>query len=335
MGMTKPPVDIEIIAKAVELACRAPSLHNSQPWRWTASDTVVELHADAHRVVRSHDSSGREALISCGVALDHFRTAMAAAGWNTTVEQFPNPDKLDHVASITFARLKSVPQDVRDRADAILHRRTDRLPFRTPNDWESFEPMLRDLADGDLATLDVLSDDARPELAEASRLTESLRRDDDFYHAELQWWTAFQAVRGCSAERIDIPFGTATGPGEPWIPSQRIWRSSCRDVAGPGQGAGAVDSRRHAGGRPQLRAGALVGAAGMHNGRIGDLPDDTHHRDGGQPGRHSAAHREEVGAPGFDPSRNHPVDRGRPSADTETIPARGLGVSPLVPEHLY
>jgi hypothetical protein len=117
MGMTKPPVDIEIIAKAVELACRAPSLHNSQPWRWTASDTVVELHADAHRVVRSHDSSGREALISCGVALDHFRTAMAAAGWNTTVEQFPNPDKLDHVASITFARLKSVPQDVRDRAD--------------------------------------------------------------------------------------------------------------------------------------------------------------------------------------------------------------------------
>jgi hypothetical protein len=333
--MTKPPVDIEIIAKAVELACRAPSLHNSQPWRWTASDTVVELHADAHRVVRSHDSSGREALIQLRRRprslpnrngrrrLEHHRRAVSQPGQT-------GPRRVHHL------RTAEVRPAGRARPGRrVLHRRTDRLPFRTPNDWESFEPMLRDLADGDLATLDVLSDDARPELAEPSRLTESLRRDDDFYHAELQWWTAFQAVRGCSAERIDIPFGTATGPGEPWIPSQRIWRSSCRDVAGPGQGAGAVDSRRHAGGRPQLRAGALVGAAGMHNGRIGDLPDDTHHRDGGQPGRHSAAHREEVGAPGFDPSRNHPVDRGRPSADTETIPARGLGVSPLVPEHLY
>lgn len=190
MITTKQAVGIEVIAKAVALACRAPSLHNSQPWRWTASDTAVELHADAHRVVRSHDAFGREALISCGVALDHFRTAIAAAGWNTTVEQFPNPDRLDHVASITFAPLKFDTQDVRDLADAILRRRTDRLPLRAPGDWESFEQTLRDLVNGGPATLDVLDDDARPQLAEATRLTESLRRYDDFYHAELQWWTA-------------------------------------------------------------------------------------------------------------------------------------------------
>lgn len=66
MVMTKSPVDITVITKAVELACRAPSLHNSQPWRWVASHTTVDLFADPHRVVRSHDSSGREALISCG-----------------------------------------------------------------------------------------------------------------------------------------------------------------------------------------------------------------------------------------------------------------------------
>jgi nitroreductase len=187
---TKSRVDLEVIAKAVELACRAPSLHNSQPWRWTASDTEVDLHADAHRVVRSHDSSGREALISCGAALDHFRAAMAAAGWSATGRQFPTPDRLDHVASITFAPLKCVTQALRDRADAILQRRTDRLPLRAPSDWQSFELALRDVVDDDLATVDILSDDARPQLAEASRLTESLRRYDDFYHHELQWWTA-------------------------------------------------------------------------------------------------------------------------------------------------
>ena len=34
--MRDAPVDAEIIRVAVQLACRAPSLHNSQPWRWVA-----------------------------------------------------------------------------------------------------------------------------------------------------------------------------------------------------------------------------------------------------------------------------------------------------------
>ncbi|WP_006245615.1 Acg family FMN-binding oxidoreductase [Mycolicibacterium tusciae] len=188
--MTTRALDYQVIANAVELACRAPSLHNSQPWRWTVRGSVVELHADVHRMVRSHDGCGREALISCGVALDHFKIATAAAGWNATVEQFPDEDKPDHIASITFAPLKSVTQDVCDLADAILHRRTDRLPFRAPGDWASFEKELRERIGGEVVSLDVLEDDARPYLAEASRLTESLRRYDDFYHAELAWWTA-------------------------------------------------------------------------------------------------------------------------------------------------
>lgn len=190
MVTTRPRMDVEVIAKAVELACRAPSLHNSQPWRWVASRATVDLLADRHRVVRSHDTSGREALISCGAALDHFRVAMAAAGWNTTVDQFPDPNKLDHLASINFTPLDRVTQAWRDRAAAILERRTDRLPFRAPQEWESFEPVLRSAVDDELVMLDVLADDVHPQLAEASRLTQSLRRYDEFYHRELQWWTA-------------------------------------------------------------------------------------------------------------------------------------------------
>ena len=50
-------------------------------------------------------------------------------------------------------------------------------------------PALRSSIHGDLVTLDVLADDARPRLVEASQLTDSLRRYDDSYHNELQWWT--------------------------------------------------------------------------------------------------------------------------------------------------
>jgi nitroreductase len=188
--MTQTMVDTDTIASAVELACRAPSLHNSQPWRWVAGSTIVDLFGDPHRMVASTDSSGREAIISCGAVLDHFRVAMAAVGWDTNVEQFPNPNDLDHLASIDFAPMDYVAQGRRDRAAAILRRRTNRLPFRAPKRWVPFEPVLRSSFDNDLVSLDVLTVDARPRLAEASRLTESLRRYDDRYHHELLWWTA-------------------------------------------------------------------------------------------------------------------------------------------------
>jgi nitroreductase len=188
--MTRTTVDTGVITSAVELACRAPSLHNIQPWRWVAGNTSVDLFVDPHRTVTATDRSGREAIISCGAALDHFRVAMAAAGWDTNVDQFPNPNNLDHLASADFASVDDVTQARRDRADAILHRRTNRLPFGAPRHWRSLEAVLRSSLDDESVTLDVLTDDARPRLAEASRLTDALRRYDDSYQHELLWWTS-------------------------------------------------------------------------------------------------------------------------------------------------
>ena len=44
--MIRTAAGTEIIAKAIRLACRAPSLHNSQPWRWIVGHrrrTVLEV----------------------------------------------------------------------------------------------------------------------------------------------------------------------------------------------------------------------------------------------------------------------------------------------------
>jgi len=201
--MTETIVDTGVITKAIQLACRAPSLHNSQPWRWIVDETSVDLFADHGRIIRSADSSGREALISCGAALGHFRAAMAAAGWDMNVDQFPNPSNLDHLATVYFTPAHYVTKAEHDRADAILRRRTDRLPFRAPTHWESFEPVLRRTIDHRKAILDVLPDQARSELAAASRLTESLRRYDGYYHDELRWWTEpFRGYQGVPASAL-------------------------------------------------------------------------------------------------------------------------------------
>jgi hypothetical protein len=183
-------LDIQTLNDAVQLACRAPSVHNSQPWRWVAENGILRLFVDRDRTVPATDRSGRETIISCGAALNHLGVAMLAAGWHAEIERFPNPDDPDHLASIGFSPIDHVTIAQRDRAKAILQRRTDRLPLGKPTYWSLFEPVLRRTFDESVVTLDVLSDDVRPVLAKASQLTEALRRDDALYHAELEWWTS-------------------------------------------------------------------------------------------------------------------------------------------------
>ena len=36
-------VDTDVLRAAVQLACRAPSLHNSQPWHWVAEDAGLSV----------------------------------------------------------------------------------------------------------------------------------------------------------------------------------------------------------------------------------------------------------------------------------------------------
>lgn len=200
-------VHTEIIKDAVRLACRAPSLHNSQPWQWVAGHGALQLFLNPARVL-DYDQSHREALIGCGAALHHLKVAMNAAGWYTHIDPFPNSDDPNYLASIAFTPNDQVTDDDRRRADAILTRRSDRLPFSGPVDWEAFEPRLRSAVDADTVRLDVLPDDLRPQLAEASQVATSLRLYDSAFHTEIGWWTGgFRASDG-------IPHGSLVSATE-------------------------------------------------------------------------------------------------------------------------
>ena len=211
--MTTTQLRTRTITDALHLACRAPSLHNSQPWRWVVTDHEVSLFADPDRMVRAADSSGREALISCGAALDHFRVAMAAAGWDTTVRRHPDPADPLHIAAIQFVPAAAVTDQQQRRADAILVRRSDRLPLAAPPDWARLADSLRATARGPVQ-VDIVADAAREPLAEASHLAEAMRMFDSAYHTELDWWTANFAtdegvprsalISAAESDRVDV-----------------------------------------------------------------------------------------------------------------------------------
>jgi hypothetical protein len=223
--MTAKAPDSQAIRDAVTLACHAPSLHNSQPWRWVAEGAMLQLWADPYRLVYATDQTGRELTLSCGAVLDHLRVAMAAAGWDSTTERLPDPSDPDHLATLQFQPLEAVTEAHQQRAAAILRRYTDRLPFSAPAKWVTLESALCGAVVPYEVMLDVVADDARPMLAEASRLTETLRRYDTSYQDELRWWTSpfvsdegvpqSELVSSSEAARVDIAraFPPAGGGG--------------------------------------------------------------------------------------------------------------------------
>ena len=211
--MTNPPdtrdtISAAALADIVELACRAPSLHNSQPWRWVFENATLHLFADHTRIGHRTDSAGREVILSCGVVLDHVQVSAAAAGWTTSVERFPNPDDHDRLASIAFRRAESVTDHDRTRGESIERRRTDRLAYATPEPWIVLKHLLDSVVEGTVATLDVIDDNGRPALAAASRRSEASRRDDETYQIELDWWTQ------CSGPDDGVPFSAMASSEE-------------------------------------------------------------------------------------------------------------------------
>jgi hypothetical protein len=225
VDMTVTAPDSQVIRDAVTLACHAPSLHNSQPWRWVSEGATLHLWADPYRLVYAIDQAGRELTLSCGAVLDHLRVAMAAAGWDSATERFPDPDEPDHLATLQFRPMEAVTEAHQRLAAAILRRYTDRLPFGAPAKWVTLESVLCRAVTPYEVMLDVVAEDARPMLAEASRLTETLRRYDTSYQDELRWWTSpfalddgipqSELVSSSEAARVDIAraFPPAGGGG--------------------------------------------------------------------------------------------------------------------------
>jgi nitroreductase len=189
-------LDGKVIEDAVTAACRAPSLHNSQPWQWVYSDGQLRLFLDPSRVMDT-DESARQALIGCGAALDHLRVATAAAGWQAHIQRFPNSDSPNHLASISFDPSDYVTERDRLRAQAMVARRTDRLPFSAPTDWTSIALEWASSVDGRAVRIDTIPTDLHSQLTDAAQMVESLRLYDSAYHDEMHWWTApFEKAEG-------------------------------------------------------------------------------------------------------------------------------------------
>lgn len=185
--------DRRTVRSAVELAAHAPSVHNSQPWRWRLGDHTVHLYADLRRWLPVTDAEGRDLLISLGAALHHLRIALAASGLRPTVHRFPNPHEPDHIAAVELR--PCAPSDVDlGLAAAIVARRSDRRAYADRKVPSGLVAQLVARAAEQGATLrPMTTSSARARINEAVAAAAAAHAALPDYHTETVLWTGHTA----------------------------------------------------------------------------------------------------------------------------------------------
>jgi hypothetical protein len=173
-----PRIAPEDLMGLVASTARAPSLHNSQPWRFRLRENAIELRTDPERMIPEADPDGREMFISCGAALYGLRLGLRRLGYMAFVDLMPGSVPPGPAQSAPLARVRPggrarPGRDELDLISALPHRHTHRGPFGPGRVPERLLHALMEDAAAEGAELILLSE---PQASELASLTETARR---------------------------------------------------------------------------------------------------------------------------------------------------------------
>ncbi|MFG1813563.1 Acg family FMN-binding oxidoreductase [Kribbella sp. NPDC049174] len=140
--------DVQLSTEQIDVLLRAavaaPSMHNTQPWRFEVNGHVIDVYLDGSRTLPAEDPTGRAMRIAAGTATFNLRCAAAALGYGTWLGLAPEAEEPDLLARIVVEPSSTPDQQLRDLYTEIPRRHTSRDPIRTaPLDQETRIDLVR------------------------------------------------------------------------------------------------------------------------------------------------------------------------------------------------
>jgi hypothetical protein len=179
----------EEVREVVELAALAPSVHNTQPWRFTWDGRSLELYDDASRALPVLDPNGRERVLSCGAAVENAVLALRGLGRHCDVELLPAADRPDLLARLTPGSAEETTPDEHALVEAIPRRYTDRGRFLPTPVAADVLDRLRAAAEGAGAWLRAVErPDEQIALAVLLSHADEVEAANPAYREEMQRW---------------------------------------------------------------------------------------------------------------------------------------------------
>jgi hypothetical protein len=185
----------------------APSVHNTQPWRFELRPNELSVVADPSRQLRVLDPTGRQLMISCGCALFNVRAALAASGVGVEIERRPDPARSDLIARVVASDVRDGTVDPIGALDPVIElRRTNRREFADDDVPSEVIGTLERAAENEGTVLFVVrSEDDRLALARLSQRADAIQNADPAYRAELRAWTTSDGSRPDGVPATAVP----------------------------------------------------------------------------------------------------------------------------------
>jgi hypothetical protein len=221
--------------QVVTAATRAPSIHNTQPWLFTATADALEVYTDPERALHVLDPTGRQRVISCGIAVEFALVALRAAGFSAEAELLPDTGDENHLATVRVAGIHEPSDDDRALAAAIPERHTERSAFEP----RALPPGLVDGLQHEAGRYGVWVKpitESEEEVATVFLISraEELEQGEPAYRAELEQW-----LRTDPGAPDGVPVGAVPGEDPATRPSNWLIRDfvvGSRAPARPGVG---------------------------------------------------------------------------------------------------
>lgn len=188
-GERLPHAADEVTAYVVGSAVCAPSIHNTQPWRFTAEGSDITVRADAGRRLAVADPAGREMLMSCGAALFTARLALRSLGYIPETRLLPDPADPLLIARLRWPQHAAPAVGEARLFSQVTRRRTHRGGFEPVPVPPGLIGVLRqDAARYDAALRVAITDQARAVLAAITEAADQVERLSSAYIRELAAW---------------------------------------------------------------------------------------------------------------------------------------------------
>jgi len=122
------------IRKIIEYGTKAPSGHNTQPWKFISKENEIQIHPNFNRALPIVDTDNHALYISLGCAAENIVLAAKNVGFDSRLEILQNKERTDYIKIVLIPNDSAKTDDLFNYIDSRQVTRNEYTSTKIPSE---------------------------------------------------------------------------------------------------------------------------------------------------------------------------------------------------------